>query len=31
MAVEANGRVIELEMASLKEGYFIANQFIDRQ
>ena len=31
MAIKANGRVIELEMSSLKDGYLIAKKFTDRQ
>ncbi len=31
MAIKGNGRVIELEMASLKDGYIIAKKFSDRQ
>ena len=31
MSIKANGRVIELEMASLKDGYLIANKLTDRQ
>ena len=31
MAIKANGRVIELEMSSLKDGFLVAKKFTDRQ
>ena len=31
MAVKADGRVIELEMSSLKDGYLVANKLTNRQ